>query len=163
MVVQESPTLEDFLAIAPLAGERWPAVREEVLASLRRGPAYQDAARVDIFLHEELAGDAIAIVDAIPYPTAYHYELIERVARAVTPSHADWVGRTARSHVDRIADGGRSHYYAKAAEWLAIAGDAARAAGREAEWRTYVDDLLQRHARKRSLVPHLQRVRASSS
>lgn len=163
MVVQERPTLEDFLAIAPLAGERWPTVREEALASLRRGPAFQDAARVDIFLHEGLAGDAIAIVDAIPYPTAHHYELIERVARAAMHSHPDWVGRTARRHVDRIADGGKSHYYAQAAEWLAIAGEAARVAGQEADWRTYVDDLLQRHARKRSLVPRLQRVRASAS
>ena len=54
---------------------------------------------------------------------------------------------------------GQSKHYQHAARWLGKARTAALAAGREAEWRSYMEELLDRHRRKYSLVPLLQQLR----
>jgi uncharacterized Zn finger protein len=56
-------------------------------------------------------------------------------------------------------DGGKSKYYHAAARWLTRARDVYRATDREQEWQTYLQELLARHGRKRSLVPLLQALR----
>ena len=51
---------------------------------------------------------------------------------------------------------GRSQYYDEAITWLEKSRDAHVAAGREEEWRDYLDDLVSRHQRKCKLRPMLQ-------
>jgi uncharacterized Zn finger protein len=48
-------------------------------------------------------------------------------------------------------DQGRSQYYDEAITWLEKSRDAHVAAGREEEWRYYLDDLVGRHQRKYKL------------
>jgi uncharacterized Zn finger protein len=115
---------------------------------------------VDIFLREGLLDDAIAAVDEAAYLASYHYDLTERVAVAAKDSHPDWVIQTGRRHAERIMNAGQSQHYVQAARWLSIARDAARAAGRGAEWRSYVDGLLERHKRRYKLVPLLKPLRS---
>jgi uncharacterized Zn finger protein len=106
---------------------------------------------VDIFLHEGLVEDAIAAVDQ-----GATHTLVERVADAAVPSHPEWVIKTARQQAERLMDGGKSQYYGAAAGWLARARDAYRAQGRERDWQAYRQELLDKHSRKRSLVPLLK-------
>jgi uncharacterized Zn finger protein len=51
---------------------------------------------------------------------------------------------------------GRSQYYDEAITWLEKSSDAHVAAGREEEWRDYLDDLVSHHQRKYKLWPMLE-------
>jgi len=152
--VRALPSLADYQAIQALAGERWPGLRDAVLAELRRTPARSPSAVGEIFLHEGRIADAIAVAEAAPYD----YTLVEHVADAAIQSHPDWVIRTARQQAERIMDAGQSKYYHHAVAWLGRARAAALASGRQDEWRQYVASLLARHGRKYSLVPQLKRL-----
>jgi uncharacterized Zn finger protein len=152
--VRERPNLDNYTAVAPLAGEQWPVLREELLELLRRRKPYDPSDEVDIFLHEGLIEDAMAVVDASP-----RHVLVERVVEAALPAHADWAFRACTHQFDRIADAGKAQYYWAAAQWLEKAKEALRAAGREAEWRAYINGVIDRHSRKRNLRPMLERLR----
>jgi len=154
--VRALPSLADYQAIQALAGERWPGLRDEVLAELRRTPARSPSAVGEILLHEGRIADAIAVAEAAPYD----YTLVEHVADAAVQSHPDWVIRTARQQAERIMDAGQSRYYHHAVAWLGRARAAALASGRQDEWGQYVASLLARHGRKYSLVPELKRLLA---
>ena len=106
---------------------------------------------VDVFLHEGLIDDAIAIIEQ-----GAQDRLAERVADAAIFSRPDWVITTAREQAEPLMDAARSKYYAYAARWLARARDAYRAAERETEWQTFLQALLARHSRKSSLMPLLK-------
>lgn len=152
VAVRERPSLEDYQAARALAGDRWPALRDDLLAHLRRGTALDARARADIFLSEGLIDDAIAVADA----TRYDRELVETVVNATIHSHPDWVIRACRAQADPIMDEGKAGHYDDAARWLAKARAASLAAGRAAEWQSYIEDVLARHARKYKLVPLLK-------
>lgn len=151
---RESPTLANYLRIQSLAGEGWPALREELLEQVRRRQSHFPSSEIDIFLHEGLIEDAIAAVDASP-----RHELVERVAEAALPTHPDWVFRACTHQFDRIANAGKSQYYREAVQWLEKAKAALTGAGREAEWRAYINDVIARHQRKYTLRPLLERLR----
>jgi uncharacterized Zn finger protein len=153
-VMRERPTLADYQAVSPLAGERWPEVREALLADLRRRQSNYPDEEINILLHEGLIEDAMAFVDASP-----RHELVERVVEAALPTHPDWVFQACAHQFDRIADAGKSQYYAEAVQWLEKARAALLSAGREVEWRAYLADVIERHSRKYSLRPRLERLR----
>jgi uncharacterized Zn finger protein len=75
------------------------------------------------------------------------------------PTHPDWVFRACTHEFDRIADAGKSQYYGAAVQWLQKAREALLGAGREAEWESYIQDVLARQNRKYSLRPQLERLR----
>jgi uncharacterized Zn finger protein len=56
-------------------------------------------------------------------------------------------------------DEGKSRHYDHALRWLSKARQAYLAAGREAEWRAYLEELIAKHTRKRSLRPGLEALR----
>ena len=150
IALKEEPTLEGYRQARELAGNAWPAHRDELLAHLRRLSGYMSGA-VGILLDEGLIKDAIAVVDRGASPT-----LLEQVAEAAVPSHPEWVIKTSRREAEAIMDRGKSEYYGSAAHWLARARDACRVAGREAEWQAYHAQLLTVHSRKYRLVPLLK-------
>ena len=154
--VRDYPTLEDYQTVQTLAGERWPALRDEVLADLRRAAARFPSAVGEILLHEGRIEEAIAVAEGAPY----EYRLVERVADAAIQSHPDWVIRTCRQQAERIMDAAQSKYYHYAVAWLERARAASIAAGRQDEWRQYLAGLLARHGRKYTLVPQLKRLLA---
>ncbi len=152
--VRALPSLADYQAVQVLAGERWPALRDELLAELRRTMAGFPSAVGEILLHEGQIEDAIAVAEG----ALYDYTLVEHVADAAVQSHPDWVIRTSRQQAERIMDAAQSKYYHHAVAWLGRARAAALVAGRQDEWRQYLDSLLARHGRKYSLVPQLKRL-----
>jgi uncharacterized Zn finger protein len=145
------PDLASYQRVRELAGERWPECRERLLDHLRRDIPYYPAGHVDVFLHEALIQDAIAVVGESPVEA-----LVARVADAAIESHPQWVTETCRKQAEEIMDQGRSKYYADAVSWLAKARDACLASGREEEWRSYLDGLIDRHQRKYKLRPMLE-------
>jgi uncharacterized Zn finger protein len=142
---QSDPRLDAYLRVQDLAGARWPALREALLAGLRRDG--WGAGRVEVYLHEGLIDDAIAVVEE-----QGGYTLLEQVMDAALEERPEWVIEAAQAQAARIIEPGRAKYYHHAVSWLERARAAYRAAGREAEWQAYLSDLRARHGRKYKLM-----------
>ncbi len=95
-------SLADYEAVRELAGPRWPALRDEVLAQVRQSRA-QPQGQVEIFLHEGLIDEAIAVADA----HAYYYQLVAQVADAAIASHPAWVMAVGKREAESIINAGR--------------------------------------------------------
>ena len=156
VALRELHSLDDYQALRTVAGDRWPTLRDEVLAELRQAAAHSPSGIGAIFVDEGLLDDAIAVADSAPYD----YAMVEQVADAAIQTHPDWVIRMGRQQAERIMDGGKARYYHHAVAWLRRSRAAALGAGRQDDWRQYVDGLLLQHARKYSLVPQLKQLRA---
>jgi uncharacterized Zn finger protein len=151
---QADPSLASYLRVQELAGEAWPEHRGRMLDHLRQSTSYLPTGQVDIFLHENLVGDAIAAVERDPFG-----DLVARVADAAIESHPDWVIETCRRRAEEIMNQGRSKDYEEAVDWLAKVQDSLLAAGREEEWLTYLEELIDHHQRKYKLRPMLEDLR----
>jgi uncharacterized Zn finger protein len=145
------PGLVPYRRVRELAGERWPEHRERLLDHLRQSTSYLPTGQVEVFLHENLIGDAIAAVEGKPVGA-----LVAKVADAAIESHPEWVIETCRRPAEEIMDESRSKYYDEAVNWLAKARDAHLAAGREEQWRAYLEELIAYHQRKYKLRPMLE-------
>jgi len=143
--------LEAYRKIQNLAGARWETLRQELLETLRQRTGYNGQAVIEIFLHEGLIDDAIRALGDYP-----HYSTVELVVNAAIESRPDWCIQACKQQAESIMDQGQSKYYQRAAYWLGRAKAAYSSAGRGDEWRVYLDSLLQKHARKYSLVPLLK-------
>ncbi len=146
-----NPSLVSYVRVQELAGERWAEHRERLLDHLRQSTSYFPSGQVEIFLHEDLVGDAIAAVEGDPSGA-----LVARVADAAIESHPDWVIETCRGEAEEIVNEGRSAHYDEAVVWLEKARDAHLAAGREQEWQAYLEELIAHHQRKYKLRPMLE-------
>jgi len=146
--------LEAYRKIQSLAGDRWEALRQELLETLRQQTGYASQASIEIFLHEGLIDDAIRALGNYP-----HYSTVELVVNAAIESRPDWCIQACKQQAESIMDQGQSKYYQRAAYWLGRAKAAYVSVGRSDEWRVYLESLLQKHARKYSLVPLLKDLR----
>ncbi|HJT55860.1 MAG TPA: hypothetical protein VJ761_05155 [Ktedonobacteraceae bacterium] len=149
-------SLENYLKVAEIAGERWPERRAELLDYARRTKSSYPKGHIDVFLHEGLIKDAFAALD--PYAS---HTLVEQVADAALQgqSHLEWVMQACRRQAEYIMDRGKAELYSSAANWLAKVRKASHMLGREKEWQTYLDELLSQHGRKYKLVPMLKALR----
>lgn len=150
-VFRADPSPTSYRRVRELAGERWPRHRDELLEYLRREPSYYISGPVDIFLHEGLVEDAIALVEKNPVGAP-----LARVADAAIESHPEWVINNCRERAEEIMDEGRSKYYGDAITWLEKARDAYLSSGREEEWLDYLGELTNQHWRKYKLCPMLE-------
>jgi uncharacterized Zn finger protein len=148
---KEAADLSAYQRVEELAGPQWPELREELLDLLRQEKATGYGTSIDIFLHEGLVDDAIAALGEWAY-----YETVARVADAAIEQRPDWVISASKKQAEQIMDAGKSKAYHHAVEWLARVKAAYRAAEREAEWRAYLNELLEKHHRKYKLVPMLK-------
>ncbi len=155
VAVRESPSLADYQAVRDLAGENWPEVRAELLNYLRQQSFVFPEGQVEIFLHEGLIDEAIAVAEK----WGDDYRLIEQVVDAAIEHRPEWVIRACRQQAESIMNQGRSQHYHHAVRWLEKARTAYRIAGRETEWQEYLEALIRRHWRKYKLVPMLEALR----
>lgn len=149
-----SPSLAEYLATEAVAGSAWPAAKEELLKQL--AATHYAPGKIDIYLHEGMVDEAVKAVDKSAY---LGYDALERVVDAATQSHPDWAIRQCRKQAEEIMDGGKSQYYHHAIRWLEKARLAYLAAGQTQEWRSYLEGLINKHARKYSLRPQLEALR----
>jgi uncharacterized Zn finger protein len=145
------PELVSYRQVRELAGERWPEYREELLEHLRQRVPYFPSGHVDVFLHEGLVQDAIAVVEESQIEV-----LVARVADAAIESHPAWVIETCRKQAEEIMEQGRSKYYNETITRLEKVRAAYLFDGREEEWQAYLDELIDRHQRKYNLRPMLE-------
>lgn len=154
---REDSTLASYLRVRELADEEWPEYRGELLDHLRQSKSYYPAGHVEVFLHEGLIEDAIAVVEESPTQT-----LIGQVAEAAIESHPDWVISVCHPRAEEIMDQGKSRHYSEAVDWLRKVKSAYRAAGRGSEWRRYLEGLIACHQRKYKLRPMLESLESES-
>jgi uncharacterized Zn finger protein len=150
---QEDGSLTSYLGVQSLAEDAWPGLRAELLTRLRGTQDFYIQGPVDVFLHEGLIEDAIALLDRSSYPFP---ELIRQVARAAVEANPDWVIRASRRQAEEIMNAGRSGHYGEAADWLGLAKTAFLASGQAQQWQEYLDALLEQHRRKYKLMPFLR-------
>ncbi|MEH2303894.1 SWIM zinc finger family protein [Nostoc sp.] len=151
---QVKPSFVDYEKMAELAGENWETVKTDLLRIIRTYSAWgTESAKVDIFLHEGLIDDAIAIASEL---SSYYSELIHRVMNAAIHHNPTWVIANARRRAEKIMDGGKAEYYYYAVEWLKKVRAAYLESGKKADWLSYRENLMQTHARKRKLMGMLQ-------
>ncbi len=150
---EAEPSLVAYLRVAELAGDDWPARRDDLLDYLRGHGSFYSYAQgpVDVFLHEGLIDDAIATVGQGATDAA-----LAQVADAATASRPDWVIGVGRKRAEGIMNAGQAAHYDVAARWLGKMRAAYQAAGRAAEWQFYLNGLLATHSRKYKLVPMLK-------
>ncbi len=154
MAFKAKPSLQDYQTIERLAGTDWPAVRETLLQHLRTGQAWgREQAQIDIFLHEGLLEDAIAVASGL---SSYHSQLILRVMDTVVATHSQWVVDNARPRAESIMDEGKAKYYDNAVAWLKRVKAAYHALGQGLDWSHYHQTLLNQHSRKRKLIGLMQ-------
>ena len=150
----DSPSLDDYQAVQALAGGAWPQVKDELLEHLARTSLA--STKVDIYLHEDMVERAIEVIDQEQYAW---YGTVEKVVDAAWQSHPDWVIRQCKAQAEPIMDQGKSRHYHHAVRWLDKARQAYLGAGQADAWRTYVQGLIDKHARKYSLRPQLEALR----
>jgi uncharacterized Zn finger protein len=144
---QEAPELTAYLKLQALAGEEWPALKQQLLQQLRGRHAYSAESQIDIFLHEGLVEDAIQVVDR-----GYSRSQLERVMDAAIATHPDWVIRSAQREAEAIMDAKKAQYYDVAVKWLRKVKAAYKSTGREAEWDRYLAGIRTEHGRKYKLM-----------
>ncbi|QQS55228.1 MAG: SWIM zinc finger domain-containing protein [Candidatus Competibacteraceae bacterium] len=145
------PSLDAYQRVQTLAGAGWPEQQPKLLDFLRDKAQIATETKVDVFLHENLIDDAIAVVE-------HHYVLprtLARVMDAAIPSRPEWVIAQARQQAEPIMDGAKSAHYEDAAQWLRKVKQAHEACGQKVEWRAYRDALREKHQRKYRLMPLL--------
>ncbi|AVH66712.1 SWIM zinc finger family protein [Nostoc sp. 'Peltigera membranacea cyanobiont' N6] len=151
---QVKPSFVDYERMAELAGENWESVKTDLLRIVRTCSGWgTESAKVDIFLHEGLIDDAIAIANEL---SSNYSELIHRVMNAAIPHNPTWVIANARRRAEKIMDAGKAEYYYYAIEWLKKARTAYLESGKKADWLSYRQNLMQTHARKRKLMGMFQ-------
>ncbi|WP_373525350.1 SWIM zinc finger family protein [Nostoc sp.] len=147
---QLKPSFVDYQKMEELAGENWESVKIDLLRIIRTSGGWgTESAKVDIFLHEGLIDDAIAIASEL---SSYYSELIHRVMNAAIPQNPGWVIANACRRAEKIMDAGKAEYYYYAVEWLKKARTAYLESGKKADWLSYREKLIQAHARKRKLM-----------
>jgi uncharacterized Zn finger protein len=144
------PNFADYRRVEALAGAAWTTQKAELLGQLRSNQSWEfTQAKVDIFLHEGLIEDAIAVVSD---QSSYQSALIHRVMDAAIASHSTWVIENACRRAESIMDAKKAEHYGHAIEWLRKARTAYLHLEKRAEWVAYRSQLMQTHARKYKLI-----------
>jgi uncharacterized Zn finger protein len=146
--------LENYRYAAKLAGEQWSARKTALLDYARTAQTYETQGKVDVFLHEGLIDDAIAVVEGYASHT-----IVEQVVDAALKERPEWVIQACKKQAESIMNGGKAQYYDAAARWLSKARQAYQIMSCNEEWQSYLVELLQLHGRKYKLVPLLKAIR----
>ncbi len=148
------PSLGDYHKAKELAGTEWLTVQPSLLKDLRHSQHWgANQAKVDIFLEEDLIQDAIAAVKDL---SSYSADLIHRVMDVAIQTQPEWVINNARGRAEDIINRGKASAYNHAANWLRRMRLAYLAAGKQADWTNYRNQLIQTHGRKYKLMGFLE-------
>jgi uncharacterized Zn finger protein len=144
------PSFADYQKIAALAEAQWPDVQATLLEHLRTTSDWGiEQAQIDVFLHEGLVEDAIAVASQL---RSFYGDLVMRVMDTVSATHSQWVIENARPRAESIMDEGKAKYYYHAVQWLKRMKAAYQALGKPEEWQRYSQALRATHGRKYKLM-----------
>ncbi|MEL6493981.1 MAG: SWIM zinc finger family protein [Cyanobacteria bacterium J06623_7] len=147
---EANPNFTDYQRVAELAADNWLDIKPELLTALAKNDSWHSAkAKIDIYLHESMIDQAIAVIDDLGI---YHGRSVHRVMDAAIATHPDWVIRNALERAEAIMDAGKAKYYEEAVEWLQKVRAAYIASDRKQAWSAYRANLVDVHGRKRKLM-----------
>jgi uncharacterized Zn finger protein len=147
------PGLESWAALARLAGDGWPALRERMLGWLIESGAGRTLGGIDVLLAEERFAEALDVVEE-----SGSWSLADKVTEAAVEHLPERVIPLCRKHAARIMDAGQASAYEAAAHWLRRARHAYAATGRGEEWNSYLGRILVQHKAKYRLRPLLEKL-----
>ncbi|MBO0793845.1 MAG: hypothetical protein J2P36_23235, partial [Ktedonobacteraceae bacterium] len=116
---------------------------------------YEAQGKVDVFLHEGLIDDAIDAIES--YGTSH--TTIGQVVDVAIKERPEWAIQACQKQAEWIMNQGKSPYYHAAANWLSKARQAYQVLGCNEEWQAYLQELLNIHGRKYTLVPLLKAIK----
>ncbi|GLV59851.1 hypothetical protein KDH_66750 [Dictyobacter sp. S3.2.2.5] len=154
VVFQGEPTLKHYLSLARIAGTHWSEYRVRLLESARQAPSTTDARDlIQIFLHEHLFEDAIAVLQ-----TDRRHTLATLIVDAALKEQTvlEWVVQECRHQAEYIMNGAKASYYQAAANWLTKARTTYHLLGQDDVWHIYLTSLIERHQYKSKLLPLLK-------
>lgn len=144
------PSFQGYRWVEQLAGKDWSKVKQNLLQTLHRYREWgAEDAKVNIFLDEGLLDEAIAVVKTA---SPYYSQLVHQVMDAVTTHCPEWVIERACHNAEEIMNAGKASHYQEAVQWLQKARTAYLQSQRHAEWLSYRNQLVHKHARKRKLM-----------
>ena len=141
--------VRDYQLVQQLAGEEWPALREDLLESAKQFPASQKLA---IYLYERMAAEVVAIVDDKKNPGHWGGNQLLQVLELTGAEYPDWTVAQARRQAEEIMETGKAQYYADAVTWLRRARDVYVQHDRRQEWDGYLASVRSRYGRKYKLM-----------
>jgi uncharacterized Zn finger protein len=147
--LRDHTSLENYCWLQEHMGDEWSSRRTEALEIVAAGSDHQQA--VEIYLHERMYREAIALADRHPW-----WVDVGQVIEVVKGEFPDWAFGKCRQQAEEIMDAGKAGQYDIAIQWLRRGRDILLAAGRKTEWDAYLQSLLQKHQRKYKLVPMLK-------
>jgi uncharacterized Zn finger protein len=146
------PDVEAFQALERLTPpDEWRKVRSGPLVRAEAAETY-DLDGAAILLAAGELDRAIKVADAHSHDS----RLAAMVADAVLTARPAWVIRTGTRLAEEQIDRVKSEAYAIAVVWLQRVKQAHVAAGTSREWEAYLQELKERHARKRTLMGMLK-------
>lgn len=145
-----APSFVGYRRVEQLAGLDWSKVKQNLLQNLYHYREWgAEEAKVNIFLHEGLLDEAIAVVKTAE---RYYSKLVHQVMDAVVTHRPEWVIERACHNAEEIMNAGKASYYSEAVQWLQKARTAYLQSQRQPEWLSYRNQLIHKHARKRKLM-----------
>jgi len=145
----ENVTLANYQALEEISGDGWETRRAEALEITIQGKSAEH--RADIYLYEKMYQQAMAVVDQATW-----FSNIDKVIEAVKADDPKWAFRQCQQHAEAIMDAGQAQNYRVAAEWLRRGRDILLSAGEKEMWKTYIDQVMDKHQRKYKLMPLLR-------
>jgi uncharacterized Zn finger protein len=146
------PSIEIYRCLKRLAGSNWENLRPALVKTVN--PENMTDVLADIYLEEHEWNAAIALAEK----QTWSYNLLEKVADAVTQHRPDWVIRVALKQANDLIVQTQSKLYPAAAEWLGRAKKAYQHKNQEAVWQAYIANLRATYARRPALqkaISHL--------
>lgn len=149
-----SMELDDYKAVARLAGVQWAEIKPQLLENLSQSQSI--TGKIDVYLYENMLIGAMKVIDHRSY---YGYSNLDRVIAATKEQYPDWGIAKYKKQGEAIMDEGNAKAYETAVSWLRKARDIYLQHGRQAEWNAYLTSVLDKHHRKYKLVPMLKGIR----
>jgi uncharacterized Zn finger protein len=150
---KESPTKNTYLLIEELSEEKWSKIKQELLSQLVNHDIWLNPSEeVGIYLLEGMVAEAIQVVEKNNPP----YDVIHKVVSAAISNYPNWAIGESRRQAESILNAGASKHYVHAANWLRKTKAAYLSSGKDAEWNSYLTELMDKHKKKYKLIPLLQ-------
>jgi uncharacterized Zn finger protein len=157
------PSLEEYRHVRTLANKlkTWASVRETLLAGLKRGN--DNTLIIRIYLEEKDVGAAIAALKARSsgpffFGVFENEDVRIRVAKAAEGDYPDEAIAIYLSVAEQMIEQRNRGAYAAACDYLVKAGKLFARQGRQAEWRTYLANLVDTTKTLRALREEMGKV-----
>ena len=147
---ESNPTTKVYAALKQLSGANWEVLRHNLIEIMKT--KNQTGLLVDVYLSEGLWDPAISIADESGH---WHYNLIDKVVKAVLPFRPEWVIKVSQIQAERlIVKASRKHYWI-AVRWLEKAKAAYQKIDQQTEWVSYFEGLKNTYSRRYALLEEL--------